>query len=86
MNHLITGAMTMGYLVAALFFLRFWKKSKDQLFLFFAIAFFLLGGQRLALGVTAERLEDDTVFYVIRLAAYVLILVAIWLKNRSSRP
>ena len=57
LHHLITGAIVMGYAVAGLFFARFWRQTRDRLFLIFAIAFWLLGVQRLALALTAEMLE-----------------------------
>jgi hypothetical protein len=85
LNDLLSGAMVMGYFVAGLFFLRFWRRTRDVLFLFFAIAFWILAGQRFALGLTSEQFEDDTIFYVARLLAFILIIVAIWNKNRSSR-
>jgi hypothetical protein len=39
----LSGAITLGFLVAALFFLRFWRKTQDTLFLAFATSFALLG-------------------------------------------
>ena len=39
----LSGAITLGFLVAALFFLRFWRRTRDNLFLAFAAAFALLG-------------------------------------------
>ena len=38
----LAGAASMGFAVAALFFLRFWRDTRDSLFLSFAIAFLLL--------------------------------------------
>ncbi len=38
----LAGAVTLGYLIAAVFFLRFWRKTGDRLFLAFAAAFGLL--------------------------------------------
>ncbi len=84
MSHVLSGAIVMAYLVAGLFFLRFWKRSGDSLFIFFAIAFWILAGQRTALTLTEERNEDTLAYYVVRLAAYILILVAIWNKNREA--
>ena len=84
-SQLISGAILMGYLVAGLFFLRFWRDTRDRLFLIFAIAFAILGGQRLALVLTREMLETQTGLYLIRLFAFLLILAAIVDKNRS-RP
>ena len=76
-----SGLLTMGYAVAALFFLRFWAQTRDRLFAYFAIAFLLLTAQRTLLTMTS--LGD--VLYVIRLLAFVLIIIAIVDKNRSAR-
>ena len=83
-NQLVSGAILMGYLVAGLFFLRFWRDTRDRLFLIFAVAFVLLGIQRLALVLTREMLESQTGLYVIRLFAFLLILGAIVDKNRKG--
>jgi hypothetical protein len=85
LNQLVTGAIMMGYLVAGLFFLRFWKQSHDRLFAFFACAFFVLAGQRLALAIISPTSEGTVFLYVVRLLAFLLILAAIIDKNRSSR-
>jgi hypothetical protein len=81
---LVSGAITMGYGVTGLFFLRFWKETRDRLFLIFAVAFWLLGVQRLALAFSRNMVEDDTGLYLVRLFAFLLILAAIVDKNRSS--
>lgn len=81
---LIGGAIVMGYAVTGLFFLRFWRQTRDRLFLIFAISFWLLGGQRLALALTAETAESNTGLYLVRLFAFLLILVAIVDKNRGG--
>jgi hypothetical protein len=51
LSHLISGAIVMGYAVVGLFFGRFWKQSRDRLFLFFSLAFWVLGAQRLGLAL-----------------------------------
>jgi len=81
----VSGLLTMGYAVAGLFFLRFWNRSRDRLFLIFAIAFWLLAAQRVLLGVDFAATEDRTWYYALRLLAFLLILVAIVDKNRGSR-
>jgi hypothetical protein len=81
---IMAGAIAMGYAVAALFFLRFWRDTRDRLFAVFAAAFFMLGGQRLLLATTTVEAESRTGLYLIRLAAFVLILLAIVGKNRRS--
>jgi hypothetical protein len=84
---LMSGAIVMGYAVAGLFFLRFWRQTRDRLFLIFAIAFWLLGAQRLALVLTAQLIESHTWLYLVRLFAFLLIFLAIVDKNRTGgRP
>ncbi len=82
----LSGAVTAGFAVAALFFLRFWRRTQDRLFLAFAAAFGLLGLVQALLALTDFPVEERSFIYLIRLAAFVLILVAIWRKNvQSSR-
>jgi hypothetical protein len=83
--HVVSGAITMGYLVVGLFFLRFWRETRDRLFVIFAIAFWILGGQRLALVLTGHMVETGTGLYLVRLFAFLLILAAIIDKNRAPR-
>lgn len=84
-NDLISGALVMGYAVAAIFFLRFYRSTKDRLFAFFAAAFGILSCQRVALALTTKVLEDTVLIYVIRLIAFVIILYAIIDKNMQSK-
>jgi uncharacterized membrane protein YeiB len=84
-NQVVSGAILMGYAVAGLFFLRFWRDTRDRLFLIFAIAFWILGLQRLALALTRDMMETQTELYLIRLFAFLLILGAIVDKNRVGR-
>lgn len=81
---LVSGAIAMGYAVAGLFFLRFWRETRDRLFLIFSGAFGVLGLQRLALVFSRDMVEDHTGLYLIRLLAFLLILGAIVDKNRSA--
>ena len=80
----LSGAIVAGYLVAALLFLRFWRETHDRLFRTFAAAFGLLAVQRLALTLTDEVREERLYLYLVRLAAYLLILWAIVEKNRAD--
>jgi hypothetical protein len=79
------GLLAAGYLVAALFFLRFWRDSRDRLFAMFAAAFVLLTVQRVLLALEVSLYEDAVWSYVIRLVAFLLILWAIVDKNRGTR-
>ena len=81
----VSGVLTAGYWIAALFFLRFWQRSRDRLFATFAAAFFLLGIQRIALASVSGVVGMHDVLlwpYLVRLAAFGLILWAIVDKNR----
>ena len=82
---LISGAIVMGYAVASLLFYRFGIKTQDRLFYIFAVAFGLLGVQRLFVAMDTRAAEDQVPFYLFRLMAYILILWALYDKNRT-RP
>jgi hypothetical protein len=85
MNDYIAGLITMGYVVAGLFFLRFWRRTHDGLFLVFAIAFWLLAANQGLVVIDGIPQEEKSWIYLLRLAAFVLIIVAIVRKNwRSS--
>jgi hypothetical protein len=84
MEDFIRGAIAMGSLVAAAYFLRFWRRTGDRLFLMFSVSFCLLAITRLGLVMLQERTESDTNWYWVRLAAFVLMLVAIADKNRRQ--
>ena len=81
MTDLFTGAICMGSLLIALFFLRFWRDSGDRFFLYFAASFFIEGLHRLYSAVHDAGGEDSPLHYLIRLLAYGLILWAILEKN-----
>jgi amino acid transporter len=81
---LVSGAILMGYAVCALFFFRFWRQTHDRLFLVFALAFGLLGLQRLGLVLTEPLEEWRTGLYIARLLAFLLILGAIVDKNSAN--
>ena len=82
MAAVVSGMLVAGYLVAALFFFRFWTQSRDRLFALFAAAFGLLAIQRLALSISVAPMDDQTMFYLLRLLAFALIVFAIIDKNR----
>lgn len=86
MSELISGSIVMGYLVAMLFFLRFWKSSRDRLFLSFGVAFGILALQRAALVPLAHESEAAVWLYAIRALAFLLLLWAIVDKNRKLQP
>lgn len=80
----ISGAVAAGFLVSGLFFLRFWRRTGDGLFISFALAFWLLGLGQALVALTDIPVEERSWIYLIRLAAFLLILLAIFRKNRAS--
>lgn len=82
MSELLSGFLIAEYATIAVFFLRFWRSSRDRLFAMFSSAFFVLAVQRLAIALTQEPLEHLAPLYLMRLAAFIVIIVAIIDKNR----
>jgi hypothetical protein len=80
----LSGAVAFGFFVCSLFFLRYWRRSLDELFLAFALAFGLLGLGQAILALASIPTEERGSIYLIRLLAFLLILVAIYRKNRTA--
>lgn len=80
----VGGMIAMGYCAAALFFLRFWRRTRDRLFAIFAAAFVLLALQQLGLAISGRPTEGSAFLYLPRLIAFLLILYAIVDKNRKK--
>lgn len=80
----LSGAVTLGFLVSGLFFLRFWSRTREGLFLAFAFAFWLMGLAQALLALGGMPIEERSWVYLIRLAAFALILAAIARKNRRA--
>jgi uncharacterized membrane protein HdeD (DUF308 family) len=78
------GFLATASLVVAMFFLRFWRKTGDFLFMAFAIAF---AAEAVTRTIMALKDIPDTGYswvYVERLLEYLFILVAILAKNRKA--
>jgi hypothetical protein len=81
----LAGAITLGYLVVSGFFLRFWKKTADRLFLAFGLAFAFLALNQIA-STYFEAGDERTLYgYALRVLGFILILAAIIDKNLASR-
>lgn len=79
----LSGAVAMGFFSCGLFFIRFWWRTRDELFLTFALAFGLMGVGQTILALGNIPTEERGSVYLIRLVAFLLILVAIYRKNRQ---
>ena len=85
MHNFLLGAIFMAFALAGLFFLRFWRDTRDRLFLFFSLAFFVLASNRIGFFLTVEQNVKGDSLYGVRLMAFLLILLAILDKNRSEK-
>jgi len=79
-----SGLIAMGFLVSSLFFLRFWKSTRDWLFAAFAAAFLLLAVNQTLLAFSQGPLEERSNLYLLRLLAFAIIIAAVIAKNRRS--
>jgi hypothetical protein len=80
-TNFLAGMVTAGFLACGLFFARFWRRSGDVLFLAFAAAFWLLALNAALVTFMPEPDERRAWFYLLRVAAFLLIAVAILHKN-----
>ena len=80
---MLAGAIMLNAWAIAVFFIRFWRKTRDRLFAWFAVGFILLGIERITL-ISAPT-ETNFPVYLIRLAAFLLFICGIVDKNRA-RP
>jgi hypothetical protein len=85
LNTLLVGAVGMASLIAATFFIRFWRATRDRFFLFFAASFATLSLDWVALALTDLRGETRHYLYMVRLFAFALIIAGAVDKNRRAR-
>ena len=85
MNDFLQGATMLASLGVALFFLKYWRRTHDRLFLVFALAFTVFAGNRVLLSVLDEESEARTWVYLVRALTFVLIALAVLDKNYGSR-
>jgi len=84
LNDFLSGGCLAVFLAIGWFFVRFWKKTRDRFFLWFAVAFWFLGLERVVLLIVRPENELRPAVYLIRLACFILIAVAIYDKNRRN--
>jgi hypothetical protein len=80
----LAGAVTLGYSAAAVFFLRFWRRTEDRLFFAFSAAFLLLALNQVLAALLEAGDERTPYVYSLRVLGFLLILWAIVDKNVSS--
>ena len=81
----LLGIIVACTLAAGTFFLKFWRQTRDPLFLAFGVAFLIEAVNRCFVLFTDRPNEGSAWIYAIRLASYLVILIGIIHKNRK-RP
>lgn len=79
MSEFFHGAITMASATVGLFFLRYWRTTRDRLFLMFSAAFWMLAVQWLLLSVFPRQMTQA---HLLRFLAFACIAVAVLEKNR----
>jgi hypothetical protein len=81
----LLGIIVTASFVAAAFFWKFWRQTRDQLFFAFSAAFLVEGINRTSFLFIDSPNEGSPTIYVVRLVAFLLILAAIIRKNWGMR-
>jgi hypothetical protein len=77
------GATALAAAAIGLYFLRFFRATRDPFFVMFAVAFWIFAVDRVLLASLNRASDFTTVVYTVRLLAFVLIIAAIVVKNRQ---
>jgi hypothetical protein len=81
----LLGVIATACVTAALFFLKFWRRTRDPFFLAFSASFFIEGINRSAVLLLNRPNEGSPVIYVVRFLSLLLILAAILNKNYGHK-
>jgi len=77
----LLGVISTGSLTAGLFFLKYWRRTRDPFFLAFAASFLVEAANRAFVLFLPNPSEASPWTYVVRLLSFLLILAAIFRKN-----
>ena len=90
MTHPIADVFLLGFitscsLVAAVFFLKYWREARDPLFLAFAVFFGIQGIVHSAVLLLSRPNEGNVCLFMMRLFAVFAVVGAILWKNFAKR-
>jgi len=81
----MSGMAMMGFIIAGLFFFRFWSRTRDRLFAIFGVAFFLMAVNEAFVDVSGYPTNEVVLAYVLRIIAFLMLIVGIVAKNLEER-
>lgn len=83
LNTFAYGMLTALSFIAGVFFVRYWRQTRDRFFVFLVIAFWALAANWASLAGNSNE-EHAAYFYLPRLVAFLVLLVGIVDKNRRA--
>jgi Family of unknown function (DUF5985) len=84
-HEFLWGMLTMATLMASVFFLRYWRMGRDRFFLFLSLAFLAMSATWIALATVGPSYQHRHIVYLLRLLAFLVIIIGVFDKNRRSR-
>jgi hypothetical protein len=85
MNQFLWGMLAALTLVATAFFWKYWRRTRDGLFLGLSIGFGLLTVHWAALAMVNPSDETRHYLYIVRFLGFVVMIAGVVAKNRSPR-
>lgn len=83
LNTFLYGSLTAMSFIAGVFFVRYWRVTRDRFFVFLAVTFWALAADWGLLAWSTDN-EHAIYAYLPRLCAFVVLLVGIADKNRHA--
>lgn len=77
----IAGMVALGFIAAAMFFVQFYRETRDRFFLYFTAAFVLFAGNQSVPIAWHIDADSQAPIYIARLVGYLLIIIAVVQKN-----
>jgi Family of unknown function (DUF5985) len=84
-TQVLLGAVIMGDVIVALFFVRYWKLTRDRFFLFFAASFVAIAVSRVVVDEGLPPFGYEPFGYMIRILSYLFMIAGILYKNTGVR-
>jgi len=81
----LLGVIATASMTAGVYFLKFWRDTRDEFFLLFAAAFIVEALNRASMLLIEKPNEGNPWVYLVRLLSFLLVLAAILKKNYMDK-